>query len=205
MQKENESVLFINPSPRCWRTRPLPQGARETTRGFTLIELLVVVLIIGILAAVAVPQYQIAVAKSRYATMKSIVQAIAQAQEAYYLANGNYVKDLSVLDIDLPAGYEEEKDMDENDEVKKIIYSFDWGECRSYGASIACAIKIADSNLFFKQHYQHDNGKKNGLTQCIGYNEDLGHIVNKLCKLETKQSAPYHTPKTGGYHEWNYN
>ena len=83
---------------------PLPQGARETVCGFTLIELLVVVLIIGILAAVAVPQYQKAVDKSRMMTVLSTLKAIKNAQEVYYLANGSYTKKLDDLDIELPAG-----------------------------------------------------------------------------------------------------
>ena len=67
---------------------------------FTLIELLVVVLIIGILAAVALPQYQKSVKKSRVATMLPVLSSLVQAQEAYYLANGQYTSDGRKLDVE---------------------------------------------------------------------------------------------------------
>ena len=68
-------------------------------KGFTLIELLVVVLIIGILAAVAVPQYQKAVLKSRAVQVLANVNALNKAQIAYHLANGAFTPDLNNLDI----------------------------------------------------------------------------------------------------------
>ena len=68
--------------------------------GFTLIELLVVVLIIGILAAVAVPQYQKAVSKSRVASLLPLMRSVQLAEHRFALANsGELTKDFSELDI----------------------------------------------------------------------------------------------------------
>ena len=72
-------------------------------KGFTLIELLVVVLIIGILAAIAVPKYQLAVEKSRASEALSAVKALKQAVDVYRLANTDDSNpSLSELDVSFP-------------------------------------------------------------------------------------------------------
>ncbi|PIP82508.1 MAG: hypothetical protein CO113_10185 [Elusimicrobia bacterium CG_4_9_14_3_um_filter_62_55] len=75
---------------------------RRAQSGFTLIELLVVVLIIGILASIAIPQYFKVVERARLAEAQAFISTTKQAQERYLARQGDYVKtnaDLSKLDI----------------------------------------------------------------------------------------------------------
>ena len=74
----------------------------KNKQAFTLIELLVVVLIIGILAAVAVPQYQKAVEKSRAAQGLALLRSVYEAQKAYHMANGSYATTIEELSVDVP-------------------------------------------------------------------------------------------------------
>ena len=69
-------------------------------QGFTLIELLVVVLIIGILASIAVPQYEKAVLRSRFSGAQQVAESIRKAQEIYFVANNQYTPDTENLDYD---------------------------------------------------------------------------------------------------------
>ena len=71
-------------------------------KAFTLIELLVVVLIIGILAAVALPQYKNAVEKAHATEAITQIRALADAEKAYYLANGEYTDSFEELSVDFP-------------------------------------------------------------------------------------------------------
>ena len=76
--------------------------------GFTLIELLVVVLIIGILAAVAVPQYQKAVARSRIAAFLPIVKDLYEQKQMFYMSNGRYPANIDEMES-IPPGFRADK------------------------------------------------------------------------------------------------
>ena len=72
------------------------------SRAFTLIELLVVVLIIGILAAVALPQYTKAVEKAKATQALTLLKSAYQAAAAYYMANGTYPETFDDMGFEVP-------------------------------------------------------------------------------------------------------
>ena len=84
---------------------PEQQHLRTThCAAFTLIELLVVVLIIGILAAIALPQYEKTVERARIAEAAILLRTISDANRRYHLANNEWAKatELDLLDIEIP-------------------------------------------------------------------------------------------------------
>ena len=75
---------------------------RKNKLGFTLIEMLVVVLIIGILAAVALPHYQLAVDKADFIKYQSMVASLRDAYDDYVLVHGKGTANFDDLSISLP-------------------------------------------------------------------------------------------------------
>ncbi len=141
------------------KTHPAGKSA-----GFTLIELLVVVLIIGILAAVALPQYQLAVAKSRTTEAVTILKAITDAQEVYYMANGKYTNNLEDLDIDVPTNTK--------------AWSFSCFEERSCAAS--AKVTNLPSTIEFHMLNVRSNVSYSGKHWCLASKENTTGI--KICK-----------------------
>ena len=104
----NDIVMKKGGHPKRAARRVSESTARVVSSGFTLIELLVVVLIIGILASVAVPQYTKAVWKARFSEALVTVNAMEKALQLYVLQNGYTQEDKEIspdeVDIDVFKG-----------------------------------------------------------------------------------------------------
>ena len=145
-------------------------------KAFTLIELLVVVLIIGILSAIALPQYTIAVEKSRVAEALINGKALLEAQELYKLANGNYNgTSFDVLDFEI-SGCTKNASNDGVCYTKYFIYRVEDGDFVDiYRKKSPTSTTLTDSlyQLWLGSN-DYDGSKR-----CIPYDEELGV---KVCK-----------------------
>ncbi len=83
--------------------KPARIAGRVRAGGFTLIEVMIVVVVIGILAAVAVPAYHDHLRKARRAAAQSHLMDIAQRQQQYLLDARSYAPDLATLGIATPS------------------------------------------------------------------------------------------------------
>jgi len=81
--------------------KPMPWSNR---RGFTLIELLIVVVIIGILAAIAIPKFQNTKGKANAASLRADLRNLVTAEEAYFYDNSAYTTSIAALNIRVTSG-----------------------------------------------------------------------------------------------------
>lgn len=158
---------------------------KRNNKGFTLIELLVVILIIGILAAIALPQYQYSVIKSKYATMKGLVMSIKQAQKEFRMGSGNgtYATDFGSLNLDLPCTNGLSGSYCAiNSEMGLHITSEG-----SYGPQAYGYLNTKNSSLYFATYY-------NGRSYCQANKNNIkkSDLLYKFCQNETGNKNPWY-------------
>ena len=152
-------------------------------KGFTLLELLVVVLIIGILASIALPQYQMAVTKAKVASMLPLMRRFKDALQEYKLQHGDYDfgDDTSALGVSWPSDWK----LGNNPCGDNANCSNDYWNCyiNDNDGHVQCEHTISEENghYFDLFMYQPDDLSEDLRDKVTCYSDDGGEGV-KVCK-----------------------
>ena len=158
-------------------------------KGFTLIELLVVVLIIGILAAMALPQYFKAVERSRMSEAVTIMSNIAQAQQRKYLQMNKYAADFRGLDV-APKGAEGSVYFTKGDPVTEANAANGFkvemtGTATDFNSGKVTATRFAPSGSTLQYAYTLQRYYAGSGTACSGTDENGAALCADYCGLDT--------------------
>lgn len=153
---------------------------KNNNKGFTLIELLVVVLIIGILAAMAMPQYFKAVERSRMTEAVTLLGNIAQAQQRKYLQINKYAKDYRGLDV-APKGATGASYV-----TSKNGFTIDLDATGTAQAtSLATATRTNSDGGTLQYNYVLGRYYASADTACKGLNENGAALCADFCGIDT--------------------
>ena len=153
---------------------------KKYPRGFTLIEMLVVVLIIGILAGIALPQYRMAVMKTKVTTLFPLMRRFKDAAYEYYLQHGDYgFEDAAELGVNWPSDWLDEDDTPCSDSL--ACHNDDFRCTIDIGGRVGCQIKKVGEGEGRIIMYQFDHDTYPDGFICEN-RKTKDEETNKLCK-----------------------